>query len=170
MALTLVATVGAATANSYAPAADADTYFEAHPSWSTWDALSSPAKERALILATTLIDMEPIDGDKYDTSTTSGAPDQALRFPRLVDYIDATKVVPPAVKVAAYEQALELARVGATGTRQTLQNEGVVEIVTPDGTKERYAEGGGAAQTELCKRARAILMNAGLLKVAGSWR
>ena len=168
MTLTLVATVGAADANSYATAATADTYFEAHPSWTTWDALTTPAKERALIHATTLIDMEPIDGDKYDISTTSGVPDQARRFPRTCDYIDGTKVLPPAVLVAAYEQALELSVAGAIGTRQTLQQAGVVEVQIGN-VRERYSEDAGPSPTHLSTKARALLMNAGLLAVAGSW-
>lgn len=168
MALTLVATVGAADANAYDTAVNADAYFEAHPDYSTWDAATTSAKERGLILATTLIDLEPIDGDKYDISTTSGAPDQALRFPRVVDYIDATKVIPPAVKVAMYEQALEFAKTGTTGTRKTLQSEGVIEVQIGK-VRERYSEGGGVSNTQLSIRARAILMSAGLLAVAGSW-
>jgi hypothetical protein len=168
MALALVATVGAATANSYATLVNADSYFEAHPDYTTWDALATPAKERYLILATTLIDMEPIDGAKYDTTTTSGVPDQALRFPRVVDYIDATKVIPRAVTVAMYEQAIEMARTGTSSTRQTLQSEGVVEIQIGQ-AREKYAEGGGVSNTQLSSRPRRILMSAGLLKVGGSW-
>ena len=67
-----------------------------------------------------------------------------------------------------YEQALDMARTGTASTRQTLQNDGVIEVQIGS-VRERYAEGSGGSITQLSTRARAILMNAGLLKVGGSW-
>jgi len=166
MALSLVATAGASDANAYDTAANADIYFTAHPDYETWDKLYTSQKERYLIHATTLIDAEPIDGDKYDTSTTSGAADQALRFPRALDYIDSTLVIPEAAKITMFEQALSEAMTGTSSTRQDLQAEGVTSVKMADIT-ETY--GGRTAPTELCKRARSFLLNAGLLKLAGSW-
>lgn len=169
MAVTITATPGAADANAYDTLANATAYFAEHPSSATWTGLASDdVRSQYLILATTLIDTECIDGDKYDTSTTSGAPDQALRFPRVEDYIDATLIIPQAVKYAMYEQALNMATTGATSTRADLQNQGVVEIQTPDGAREKYGEGGGSA-TQLCTRARQFLINAGLIKTVGAW-
>lgn len=166
MALALVATAGGSTANSYATLAQADTYFEAHPDYETWDALFTSKKERYLILATRLIDLEPIDGDKYDTTTTSGAPDQALRFPRVEDYIDDAVRIPVEVKTALYEQAVQFAKAGDDSTRQALRAQGVTSIKIGD-VSETYAD--AAAVTHLCSRARTILVGAGLLRLAAAW-
>jgi hypothetical protein len=130
--------------------------------------LSDDEKKRYLIQATRQIDTEPIDGDKYDTSTTSGVLDQALRFPRAVDYIDATLVLPPAVPDACCEQALVNATTGGASTRADLQNQGVFEIQMPDGAKERYSEG-TTSSTQLSALPRQMLINAGLLKLTGAW-
>ncbi|MCP4898892.1 MAG: hypothetical protein GY906_18120 [bacterium] len=166
MALALVATPGASDANSYATAAEGDTYFEAHPDYTTWDALFTADKERFLILATTLIDQEPIAGDKYDTSTTSGADDQALRFPTANDYIDgAVRILEP-VKRACYEQSIEFAKGGDDSTRQALRAQGVTSVKIGD-VMETY--GGDTVTTHLCSRARKILVNAGLLRLAAAW-
>lgn len=166
MAFALVATVGAATANSYVTVAEAATYFEHHPDGATWTALASDTvRGQYLILATTNIDMEPIDGDKYNNGTTSGVPNQALRFPRPVDY-DTAKYIPVAVKKACYEQALYVAKTGTASTRATLQDQGVTSISIGD-TSESY--GGRASGSKLGPEAKRILANAGLLKTTGRW-
>lgn len=165
MALTVTATAGASTANSYATVAAADTYFEAHPDWEDWDRFTTSKKGRLLIQATRQIDLEAIDGDKYDTSTTSGAPDQALRFPRAVDYLDATLIIPVPVKHATYEQALHLGKAGTDRTRRNLQNAGVKSVKIGD-VMETY-EGGGGASSQLCDVARELL--APYLLVGAEW-
>jgi hypothetical protein len=164
MALTVTATVGDADANSYVTVAEADTYFEAHPEYQTWDKIYTSDKGRWLILATSAIDMEPINGDKNTTTLTSGVPDQALRFPRGVegDYI------PIAVKLACYEQAIHLSKTGTSSSRTELQNQGVIEVQSGDGWRERYKET-VSSNTELCSKARTLLLGAGLIKVAGGW-
>ena len=166
MALSLIATAGASDANAYDTATNADTYFEAHPDYETWDKLFTATKERYLIFATTHIDMETIDGDKYDTSTTSGAAAQALRFPRAED-VDGSIFVPQAVKNAMFEQALSIAKKGTSNARQDAQNDGVTSVTIGD-VSETYGSG-AAASSELCDRARAILLNAGFLKVTSGW-
>lgn len=158
----ITATVGHKDANCYVTATEADTYFLTHPEYETWDKLYTSAKERWLILATTLIDMEPIDGDKATTTLTSGVPDQALRFPRGVeDY------VPVAVKDATYEQAIHLSKTGTTSSRTELQDQGVVKVTIGDVTEE-YKDT-VSSNTQLCSKARTLLMGAGLIKAAGGW-
>lgn len=160
--MTVVATSGAATANSYATVVEADTYFVAHPEYQTWDKLSTSDKGRWLIFATTLIDLEPIDGDKATTTLTSGVPDQALRFPRAgEDYI------PVAVKQACYEQAVSMSQTGTTSTRTELQSQGVTKI-TIGAVTEEYGESTGS-DTEISSRARAILEGAGLIMAGCGW-
>ncbi len=163
MALTVTATVGASTANSYVTVTEADTYFEEHPEYETWDKIYTAPKGRWLILATSAIDMETIDGDKNTTTLTSGVPDQALRFPRAFegDYI------PLAVKKACYEQAIHLSKTGTTSSRTELQDQGVVKVTIGDVTEE-YKDT-VSSNTQLCSKARTLLLGAGLIKVAGGW-
>ena len=58
MALTLVVETGAGldNANSYVSLADANAYHEAHVQQSVWEALSSTDRERAVVMATRVID------------------------------------------------------------------------------------------------------------------
>lgn len=56
MAVTVVATPGSASANSYATIAEADTYHEAHPHAAAWDDADDDQKGRALVTATRLLD------------------------------------------------------------------------------------------------------------------
>lgn len=158
----ITATVGHKDANCYVTATEADTYFKFHPEYETWDKIYTSTKERWLILATTLIDMEPIDGDKATTTLTSGVPDQALRFPRAVE-----NYVPVAVKEATYEQAIHLSKTGTTSSRTELQNQGVVEVQI-GAVREKYSET-VSSNTQLCEKARGLLMSVGLIKVAGGW-
>jgi len=163
MALTVTETVGDADANSYVTVAEADTYFEAHPEYQTWDKIYTSDKGRWLILATSAIDMEPIDGDKATTTLTSGVPDQALRFPRGVE----SDYIPIAVKLACYEQAVHLSKTGTTSSRTELQDQGVVKVTIGDVTEE-YKDT-VSSNTQLCSKARTLLLGAGLIKVAGGW-
>lgn len=56
--MALVATPGAFNANSYATAAEGDTYYAARPFNTVWTALSTPQKEAALIFACTQIEAQ----------------------------------------------------------------------------------------------------------------
>jgi hypothetical protein len=166
MAATLVATVGASNANAYDTVANSKTYFDNHVDEATWDALTDDNMARYLILATADIEKEPIDGDKYDTSTTSGVPDQALRFPRVVDYIDSTLTIPVAAKNAMYEQALHRVNTAADNVRQTLQAQGVTSVKIGD-VMETYND--SADPSALCAKARQLLVSAGLLRLSAEW-
>ncbi len=163
--MALSATVGDSAANSYVTQAAATTYFGDHPLTATWTALTSDEKDQYLILATTHIDMQPIDGVKYDETTTSGAPDQALRFPRAADY-DGGVFIPAPVAKATYEQAIMLAGTGASSTRTDLQRQGVVEVALPDIT-EKY-DTSVASTNPLGAIALGILEAAGLLSWGAS--
>ena len=58
MSLTLIKEDGSglATANSYASAVDGDTYHDGHCYASTWTSATTANKEKALVMATRLID------------------------------------------------------------------------------------------------------------------
>lgn len=74
MPATLIATAGAADANSYATVAEADAYFENIYSREEWDALADDTKAKLLITATLMIEKLPFGFDKYSAT-------QALKFP-----------------------------------------------------------------------------------------
>ena len=102
MAITIIATEGAANANSYLTVAEADSYLEAHLDASFWAALDDEAKKAALISATRELDLLIYAGRK---STQS----QSLQWPRLgiVDRDGYTVTgVPKLLKDAACEQVI----------------------------------------------------------------
>ena len=76
MAITLIATAGSATANTYSTLAEAETYFEGRLYTTNWDADTDPDKNKALVWATRLLDQLMEWDGSYMTST------QALRWPR----------------------------------------------------------------------------------------
>ena len=78
MALTLIKETGAglANANSYANAADGDTYHDGHLYATAWTAATTGNKEKALVMATRLIDgLFQFNGFKRIST-------QALQWPR----------------------------------------------------------------------------------------
>lgn len=105
MALTLDATVGGASSNSYVTLAEATTYFEARLNVTDWTgAASDDIRNRALAMATQRIDFEEYMGNR-------AAETQALKFPRsdlpLIDGVgwESTEI-PIDIKTATYELAI----------------------------------------------------------------
>ena len=80
MPLTLDATPGGASANTYVLLADAETYFLSRPFAAAWTTSTDPLKSQALAYATILLDRQRWLGTKGTTS--SGALTQALAWPR----------------------------------------------------------------------------------------
>ena len=122
MALTLVKEdgTGLATANSYATAAEADSYFDAHLYASAWTAATATTKAAALVMATRLVDSQ------YQFNGFRAHDTQALQWPRercpdpdrnlvtsttmspvLTNFVPSTSV-PQAVAFAVCEMAREL--------------------------------------------------------------
>jgi hypothetical protein len=110
MALTLVATAGAANANSYATRAEGDEYHERVLSArvSDWDGADDLTKDEALVMATRVLDDMWYWYGRPDTST------QALAWPRAGlldrhewDALDET-TVPQEIKDATAELARQL--------------------------------------------------------------
>lgn len=77
MAVTLVETIGSASANTYATLAEADSYMESHVYSTDWDAATDPEKNTALAMACRTLDAM-FDWAGAATDTT-----QALRWPRV---------------------------------------------------------------------------------------
>ena len=122
MALTLIKEdgTGKSDANSYASAADGDAYHEGHLYASAWTGAATGDKEKALVMATRLIDAE------YQFGGVRAVSGQALQWPR-VSCLDpdasedlvsgryvASNVVPRAVSEATCEMARELLIVDRT--------------------------------------------------------
>lgn len=103
---TVDATVGGASANSYALVADADTYFDERLHATAWTGATADDKARALIWATRML-------DDLDWLGSAAATTQALRWPRTGVYdrendLISSSVIPDDIKEALYEQALQL--------------------------------------------------------------
>ena len=104
--MTLDATVGTASANSYASVAEADAYLAVRGDTSTWTALLSPAKELKLQWAAIWLDTMVFTGRKVNVS-------QALEWPRwdVVDknsYWISALIIPQQLKNAQAELAFQL--------------------------------------------------------------
>ena len=126
MALLLIKETGTGQgdANSYASAADGDSYHEAHLYASAWTGANAATKEAALVMATRLID------GCYQFTGRKVSSTQALQWPRkgcldpdgpsrtgplngAGSYFDET-VVPDAVVNATCEMARELIKADST--------------------------------------------------------
>lgn len=165
--MALDATVGGGDSNSYVTQAEADAYFASgmHIDNVAWAALDSDGQDEYLIMATLQIDSMALVGVKNDDGATTGVPDQRLHFPRSEDVDDGSEFIPLPVKLATYEQATHLSKLGTDSTRQTLQAQGVVEAEFAD-VREKYA-GASVVVRPLCARAYQILNNAGYIRWAG---
>lgn len=109
MPLTIDATVGGASSNSYATSAQADTHALASvgPSAAAWAAKTADQKAQALITATREIDALPFIGQR---STTI----QALEWPRVNAWTVAGRLylsdaLPPSLVAATIELAMNFA-------------------------------------------------------------
>lgn len=106
MALTIDATVGGASANSYLTIADADAIMEARYHTSTiWSTLTDAIKTQLLVSATFILDGLKWEG--YKASET-----QALRWPRTYAYdcdryAIASDEIPQSLKIAVCEMAIQ---------------------------------------------------------------
>ncbi len=143
MALTLVATAGAADANSYLTEEEADSIFEARLHTSLWDDADDEDKPKALAMATKVLDRMLMPGEEYVQNGDSpyyrvrptwtgmvATTTQALAWPRAGMYdangnAIAEDVIPGDLKEATAELALQL----LAGDR-TLDNDVAVQGLT----------------------------------------
>lgn len=131
---TLVSTVGAVDANSYASVADATTYFDERLNTAAWSGAVSDDQARALIAATRRIDQETFEGVPVNPLTgTSTGTTQALKWPRYSADDDAgwtwePTVIPVPVKHATYKLALYLLNQGASDPSQPTGLEGFANV------------------------------------------
>lgn len=142
MAVTLVATIGAADANAYITRAAADTYLNLRLNASAWSNASVDDQAKALIEATRDLDALPWRGIRATDA-------QALAFPRdslvnpdatisdpAVDYpYYADDMIPERVLDATCELALEFLKAGTTDlaalpTSTGIKSESVAGAIT----------------------------------------
>ena len=110
MALTLIKEdgTGKMDANAYASAADGDAYHEGHLYATAWTGAATANKEKALVMATRLIDAEyRFNGVKANAAQALQWPREACRDLDGTDYL-ASDAVPGAVVNATCELAREL--------------------------------------------------------------
>jgi len=139
MSLTLIKEDGSglATANSYASAADGDTYHEGHLYATDWSGATTAQKEAALVMATRIIDAS------YQFLGSRKSNTQALQWPRemAIDpdrrgirasilesvtgpYFD-SDTIPPPLFGATCEQARELIKADRTADPM---GEGIIQM------------------------------------------
>jgi len=115
MPLTLVTTVGAATANSYATVLEADTLAaELAPPPAAWLASSADEKGRALVTAFRRLDRECFLGARVDGMQAGEWPRSGTYQPDYVTLIDTT-VVPVSIKRAQILIAFAIRKAIAAG-------------------------------------------------------
>lgn len=118
VAPTIVATAGAADANSYATTAQATAYHEGHPWASVWAEASGLKQARALVTATRLLDA----AIKWHGTVASST--QALAWPRCCaedrqGRVYASTVIPTPVVEATCEFARQLLAADRTADRDS---------------------------------------------------
>ena len=127
MAVTVVETVGSASANAFVSVAEADAYLEARLNSSAW--AGTEPKKQAIIEATR--ELSAINWQGYRVDTT-----QALSWPRYNApnpdstsclEVFATTVIPQRIKDATCELALEFLRLGTTDAAALDSTAGVIE-------------------------------------------
>lgn len=127
--MTLDATVGGVSSNSYIDETDANTYFESVINSDSWDTASTPNREAALITATRLLDQNIVYIGSIATDT------QALRWPRSaaynqdgIEYSDSA--IPEKLKFIVCDLALSiLSNGGYTGSSNQFRQLNVGSLI-----------------------------------------
>src|ERR1051325_7676885 len=111
MPLTLIVEdgTGKADANAYASAADCDAYHDGHLYAAAWTAATAENKDKALVMATRLIDAEcQFDGARAKETQALQWPREDCPDPDAAGESVPGNVVPKAVAAATCEMAREL--------------------------------------------------------------
>lgn len=142
MAITIVETVGSASANSYVSQASATTYLEGRLNSSAWSGASTGDKDIALVEAFREINLRAYLGRKVTTTQSGQWPRQWAPDPDSPTgtWFDTT-TIPQRVKDAQCELALEFLRAGTTDLAGPITDDGVIEK-TVDVLTTRYADPG----------------------------
>lgn len=165
MAVTIEATVGSATANSYVTEGEADAYLEARLNASAWTGTSKPA---ALVEAFRELNLRQYHGEKASSTQSGQWPRQHAPDPDNPTgwYFDTT-VVPQRIKDAQCELALEFLRAGSTDVAGQDPNAGVIEK-TVDVLTTRWSENRPRQTAGLARFPRVMALIAPLLCATGN--
>ena len=140
--MAIIATAGAANANSYGTLTEADTYFANHPDFDSWD--ESPNQEEALIWAAMRL-------DEYDFIGSIATTTQALKWPRISDEIFdivwTDTEIPLRLKYAQFELALERIKEVESGTSSSDQP--VSSLKIGNSVEVRYSTSGTTTDTSI---------------------
>lgn len=113
MAVTIVATVGSATANAFVTRAELDTYLEARFNASAATGASTANRDIAIIEATRDISVMAFQGYRVDETQALSWPRSSALNPDTGTYYD-EDVIPQRVKDATCELAMEALKAGTT--------------------------------------------------------
>lgn len=148
---TIIATPGAADANSFGTYEEAVAYFAGHHAPTAWTAASEEARKRAMIAVARRLDREEYEGDRASAS-------QALSHPRFGlerdGYSLPSSEVVSAVKAAQFEEVLALL---ATPTKYDTSGLAQFESVTLGPLSVTPATSSGPDPDELCPAATQLL-------------
>lgn len=128
MAVSIDATVGGASANSFATLAEFTTYMEGRLNSSKFDDASPDDKNRALVEATRDVDVQDYLGHRVTDTQALDWPRQWARDPDspIQDYYTTT-VVPQRVKDAVMELAFQFLKAETTDIAMPEKTDGVLE-------------------------------------------
>jgi len=170
--MTLDATPGSRSANSYVSVAEATAYFAARLRSEAWDVASESDQEKALLTVCRRIEAHRLQvhrrpyGFPYDLPNAldrpadplaPAHPDQALSFPRQRDLDQSGAfAIPDQVMQAQCEEALALLASGAEQERRRSLQAAGVKSFSVDGLSESY-ETGAARQMLISAEARSLL-------------
>lgn len=144
MALTITATAGSASANSFVTEAEQIAYMAARLNSSTWTTVSgatcTETEKAAMIEATRDLNTRSWTGERVNTTQALAWPRQYATNPDdpYANYY-ATTVVPQRVKDACCELAFQFVNAGTTDIASLDPNIGVIEK-TVDVLTTKYAE------------------------------
>ena len=134
MAITIVATVGSATANSFVTEVEQIAYMAAHLNASTWTSVSgstcTETEKAAMVEATRELSSMSWKGSRVDTTQILSWPRQWVEDPDTPNFAwsyFSTTVVPTRVKNAACELAFQFLKAGTTDIAAADPALGVIE-------------------------------------------
>lgn len=170
MPISIVATVGAANANSYVTLADAETYLEGRLNISAWTAATTDTKNRALVEAQRTISPLPWAGSRTTDTQALAWPRQYVAnpdaplplqnvarenlLPTYIVYYD-DDVVPQRVKDAQVELALEFLKAGTTDIAVADPNADIIRKKV-DVLETQWADPGKRVALNLAKYSRVM--------------
>lgn len=157
MAVTLVATAGSTSANSYISVADADAYFNNRLNSTNWESADPDDKSRALVMATDRIEQEKFQGRKVDSG-------QRLQWPRYEVYdknddLYATDAIPRPVQNATCELAILL--LGSDYLKESKLSQFNAIRVGPIALDIRQPVSSGKLPAAVLRELRGVLLTAG---------